>query len=342
MAMGDDGRIYFWRDNGFLYSFTDEGTGFTENWTFSSPSPPVGSNNSRLAVGPGQDLYAFDQGKVIRIKHGDGTLANTSIVDIPGGNITVGGDSTVYVSNEDGTVYAFTPDLQEVIWQYSVPMNVFGNPILAKDGIMVLTGAGTTIRAFRPDVSRKPVADFRASVRRIPTGDPVDFFDQSSYQPDSWQWTFEGASTSTSTVKDPSGIVYEFPGTYEVKLVAGNSHGSDEVIRSCYIEVYEPGVGIAPITAGDNTIKLYPNPARDRLWIETSSYPSGSRYILVDQMGRTVQAGIITGETTCLDIGEPGQRAIHGKDHRACKQWFTLHQKIVDPSPSLIRTQFCN
>jgi outer membrane protein assembly factor BamB len=34
IAVGNDGRIYFWRDNGALYSFTDTGSGFVQNWSF--------------------------------------------------------------------------------------------------------------------------------------------------------------------------------------------------------------------------------------------------------------------------------------------------------------------
>jgi outer membrane protein assembly factor BamB len=302
LALGNDGRIYFWRDNGLLYSFTDDGSGFTENWIYSSPSPPVGASNSRISAGLNQDIYAFDQGKVIRLSYSDGSLLNTSLVDVTGGNITVGADSTVYVSNEEGTVYAFTPDLQEVIWQYNVSMNVFGNPILAKDGIMVLTGAGTTITAFRPEISLKPVADFRASARRIPVGDPVDFFDQSSYLPDTWQWTFAGAVTPSSNVRNPAGIIYDTPGIYEVTLTAGNSNGNDEVIKSCYIEVYEPGVGISPLTASENAIRLYPNPATDLIRITTTADLSGSPYSLTDQLGRVVLTGVIAGETTTADI----------------------------------------
>ncbi|KAF0128132.1 MAG: hypothetical protein FD155_3415 [Bacteroidetes bacterium] len=176
LFLDDQSAIYFWRDNGFLYSFSDNGTQLKENWHFtSSASPPTGSNNSRIAIGNDHHIYAFDDGKIIRINYEDGSLMNTSTVSIAGGSITIGADSTVYVSNENNAFYALSYDLQTVIWQYSMNNNAFGSTLLAKDGIMVMTGAGATIKAFKPNINRKPVADFRVSGRKTGIGEPVNF-----------------------------------------------------------------------------------------------------------------------------------------------------------------------
>ena len=258
-------------------------------------------------MGTDQSIYAFDQGKVIRIHHDNGSLLNTSLTDISGGNITVGADSTVYVSNENGTVYALTFDLQVVLWQHSVNFNVFGNPILSRDGIMVLTGRGNTITAYKPQINRKPVADFRSSGRKVVAGEPVDFFDQSSYLPDSWEWTFSGASTITSNNQNPTGIVYNTPGTYAVSLVAGNGFGADSVTLTCYLEVVESNVGLGPKMTRGSDIVVYPNPSSGQVCVKVGNDLVHSPYYLTDPTGRVIKTGMISTVNTLLDIGKLGK-----------------------------------
>ncbi len=65
-----------------------------------------------------------------------------------------------------------------------------------------------------------PAADFQADETLIPPGCAIDFTDLSSGVPTSWYWEFDGANPSTSTERNPSGIIYESTGTYQVKLVA--------------------------------------------------------------------------------------------------------------------------
>ncbi len=292
MVTGNDGRIYFWRDNGALWSFTDTGSGFTENWSYPSMTPPVGGNNGSLAVGIHNDIYGFDGGKVIRIRHDDGSLRNQSQVGIEGGNITIGADSTVYVSDQGGTVYAFSADLQQVIWQFNVPSNVFGNPVLAKDGFMVFTPSGTTIKAFKPDITRKPVADFRVSSRKTATGQPVNFFDQSSFAPTAWEWSFPGAVIPSSTEPNPSGITYTTPGIYEVTLVASNASGTDTLVKSCYIEVIL-NTGSDELQANE-PVSVYPNPFARQLTFSVIAGMIGTPYQVVSLQGKVVADGTFT------------------------------------------------
>ncbi|MBK8404744.1 MAG: hypothetical protein IPL25_11835 [Saprospiraceae bacterium] len=42
------------------------------------------------------------------------------------------------------------------------------------------------------------MVDLRASVRRIRAGEAIDFYDQSSYVPEKWNWEFEGAEIDHS------------------------------------------------------------------------------------------------------------------------------------------------
>lgn len=82
-----------------------------------------------------------------------------------------------------------------------------------------------------------PEADFTTAQTTIPTGCAIDFKDLSSGVPTDFQWYFQGGSPSTSTLKNPTGILYSAPGTYEVKLKVWNVYGADSVTKVNYITV---------------------------------------------------------------------------------------------------------
>ncbi len=72
-----------------------------------------------------------------------------------------------------------------------------------------------------------PVCAISASSTTITAGGSVDFYDNSTGIPDTWAWDFGGGgSPATSSLEDPTGIVFGTPGTYTVTLNASNSIGS--------------------------------------------------------------------------------------------------------------------
>jgi len=91
----------------------------------------------------------------------------------------------------------------------------------------------------------KPTAQFTANPTLINTGNAVTFTDQSFNMPTSWSWTFVGGSPSTSNLQNPSGIVYNNSGTFDVKLKVANPSGSDSITKQAYINVVSPG--LAPV-----------------------------------------------------------------------------------------------
>jgi uncharacterized repeat protein (TIGR02543 family) len=84
-----------------------------------------------------------------------------------------------------------------------------------------------------------PVADFTASSTSISAGDSISFTDQSTNNPTSWSWTFEGGSPGSSTAQNPSSITYNTVGTFNVTLIATNAQGSDTETKVDYITVAE-------------------------------------------------------------------------------------------------------
>ncbi|MBK8848171.1 MAG: PKD domain-containing protein [Bacteroidetes bacterium] len=67
----------------------------------------------------------------------------------------------------------------------------------------------------------------------------IDFFDQSQFNPTSWQWTFTGASPSSSTDQNPSGICYNNYGAFDVQLIACNAAGCDTVLFANFINEFQ-------------------------------------------------------------------------------------------------------
>jgi PKD repeat protein len=98
-----------------------------------------------------------------------------------------------------------------------------------------------------------PDADFEAGATTIYVGDAVDFTDLSTNNPTSWEWTFEGAETATSTDQNPTGIVYNTAGTYDVSLTVTNGFGSDTETKTGYITVEEEPAGLAADFYADMT-----------------------------------------------------------------------------------------
>src|SRR5205085_11204131 len=142
-------------------------------------------------------------------------------------------------------------------------------PGLGKEGVLVMAGSGTSITAYKTALTNlKPVADFyaRSSVTNSNItypDNPVNFFQQSSYNPTSWQWSFPGSMTPTSTQQNPTNILYLTTGVYNVSLRASNSFGADTLVRNEYIIIISPS-GIVKtgneVPTGYTLSQNYPNP----------------------------------------------------------------------------------
>ena len=82
------------------------------------------------------------------------------------------------------------------------------------------------------------ITNFSANITDLCPETGVNFTDESSGVPTSWLWTFDGGTPGTTTLKNPSNIVYTAPGNYAVKLVISRSGNSDSTTKTDYIHVY--------------------------------------------------------------------------------------------------------
>jgi len=99
-----------------------------------------------------------------------------------------------------------------------------------------------------------PDADFTSNKTLIPIACGVDFLDLSAGVPTNFQWTFTGGNPSTSSVKNPTDIVYNTAGTYPVTLKVWNSIGSDSITKIDYITVSNTLLPLVDFTADKNVL----------------------------------------------------------------------------------------
>ncbi len=89
-----------------------------------------------------------------------------------------------------------------------------------------------------PESDESPVANFTSNKTLIRPGETVNFVDLSTAYPYRWTWEFEGGSPAISNQPNPA-VVYNTPGSYNVKLTVGNNIGTDEITKEMYIVVSE-------------------------------------------------------------------------------------------------------
>ncbi len=83
------------------------------------------------------------------------------------------------------------------------------------------------------------IADFEASETSISPGGTVDFSDLTFGNAISWEWEFEGGEPSVSNLQNPTGILYNETGSFDVSLTVSNGTDSQTVTKEDYIDVFD-------------------------------------------------------------------------------------------------------
>jgi outer membrane protein assembly factor BamB len=161
LFLGNDGTIYLPRSQNnpitdSLYSFTDNGAGFTQNWSVPIHYIPFSSSG----IGLDGSVYSYSRsGKVIRIDPITGTITDSSQVILYGNasypRMSIDAAGIVNVTNggfSDGAFLSFNADLT-LRWQTPITNVYIGGPLIGWEGTLVICGVGSDIRAYRGDLT---------------------------------------------------------------------------------------------------------------------------------------------------------------------------------------------
>ena len=189
-----------------------------------------------------------------------------------------------FAEAEEPTSGSFTITFPEgniiTVFPDSIPVVITANNVPLGEYTLFVTGQspnGTPVHQREATLILNelplPEVQFVASDSLICAGSSTDFTDQTLFFPTQWFWTFEGGNPSTSNDQNPTGIVYNSPGSYDVTLIAVNSSGYIELTKSDYItasvapdppegeDIYAciPGI-ISPLEATGDSVTWYSDP----------------------------------------------------------------------------------
>ncbi len=149
----------------------------------------------------------------------------------------------LYVGTDAGVYYKDSTTTGWIPFSAGLPANAkiteleiyYDNDSVSRDAIRASTyGRGL----WGSDLYHAaPVANFSATKTTIPTGCAIGFRDESTGVPTYFEWTFTGATPSSSSLKNPDGIAYLTAGTYPVRLKVWNELGADSIVKAGYITV---------------------------------------------------------------------------------------------------------
>ena len=156
LFVSSDGTVYAPRAQNnvitdYLIALQDTGAALVEKWRIPLGYVPFAS----FGVGPDGTVYSYSRDyRVIRIRPQDGSVINSSEVlpsDFYQPRMAIDSTGILFVSNggfSQGAIFSFNPDLT-LRWTQSIPGINTGGPAIGKNGILVVSGNGTEVRAYR-------------------------------------------------------------------------------------------------------------------------------------------------------------------------------------------------
>ena len=125
-------------------------------------------------------------------------------------------------------------------------------------------------------------ANFGVSSQIVCVGEPVDFYDQSFFNPLGYSWEFEGGQPNLSSTQNPT-VVYNTPGTYKVKLTISDSTSSSATNEKFnYITVISSDGFTAPFSESFESF----NSLKNMNWFD-NSFSSSFQWVKSNTVGAT-------------------------------------------------------
>lgn len=166
-----------------------------------------------------------------------------------------------------------------------------------------------------------PKGAFSSSDSTICKGSTIQFNDLSTQFPVQWEWQFDGGTPAVSFDKNPV-VTYGNAGNFDVKLIVSSFRGSDTVLLTDFIRVYQwPNINII----GSNG---------------TNSFCDGSPYQLDGNSSSSIVTWDWTRNTTPIGSNQPslpitkaGNYRVTVTDNRGCTKMTTKYSVVKKPLP---------
>jgi PKD repeat protein len=291
---------------GASVTFTDQTTGTTPTkwtWTFTGGTPATSTVQNPSITYNSAGTYDVT---LVTTDVSGATATKTRIgyvtVSVPPatpGTITglpnpcIGKIETYFVPSVSNNTYNWT---LPATWTGTSSTNSINATVGTGSGNISVTatnvcGTSTAITfSVTPTTVPAAVASFTSSV----TADSVKFTSTST-NATSWLWNF--GDGFTSSLQNPTHH-YAANGTYTVTLTATNKCGNNSITKTIVIT----SVGINSVAS--SPLKVYPNPASSKLFIELGSATSNYKgeILVTDVTGRVVNTSQVDGDHFSINI----------------------------------------
>ena len=227
--------------------------------------------------------------------------------DLPVANFTSGADtvcsgdsvqfmdaslnSTAYDWNFNGGVPGTSTDQNPMV-QYATSGTYNVTLISSGPG-----GSDTTSQLYTIEVRQMPVAAFSTIDTLLIQPNTTATFTNSSLNADSYSWDFGDGNNSSDV--DPWNI-YGQIGVYTVVLIAQSDYCPDDTVAMDSLVHVETGIGIDNAEIEDFQLRVYPNPTKGLIVLESSATVGTAE--IYNTLGQMLLAKEITKETTLFDL----------------------------------------
>ncbi len=225
----------------FTVQFMNESSVNASTFVWSFPGGIPGQSNQQNPIVVYQTPGFYNVSLTVSNNSGSSTTVKTNYIHVK----TV--PTTNFTFTTNGLTATFTnttTGATSYLWNFGDgATSTETNPVHTYDNAGVYTviltatnDCGSTNISKTVIVSVPPVAAFTATPTSGCGPLTVQFTNQSTGNPTTYEWQFPGGTPSSSTQQNPS-VVYNTPGTYSVTLTVSNNAGNNTATQSNFITV---------------------------------------------------------------------------------------------------------
>jgi PKD repeat protein len=224
-------------------NFTDTSTDAPTSWAWSFQGGNPSTSTSPNPVVNYSQAGVYDVSLTVSNSNGSDNITRNNIIVIEGSpaasfSFQVNGSSVSFFNQSLGATTYLWSFGDGTTSSQTNPQKTYNQPGAYDVSLTATNSCGSDEETVNIVIESPVFADFEVSNNNICEGESVTFSDLSTGNPTSWSWEFEGGTPATSELQNPI-VLYEFPGSYDVRLIVTNGSGSDQKTIKNLIQVGE-------------------------------------------------------------------------------------------------------